>query len=130
METTNLFKVNGKPMFPPDSDMEFEYNDLDMPDSGRDEIGVQHRFVAQYNVFKGKFTFTNIPNDVKEYIDGLFPNKPDFQFTHPSRKNSKVPITERCYRSNYKISWQNANTGVWNNYGFSIIACQGESEDA
>ena len=32
---TELFQINGKPMFAPDADIDFSYDDLDDADSGR-----------------------------------------------------------------------------------------------
>ncbi len=115
--------INGKPMFAPDADIDFSYEDLDDADSGRDESGVMHRVVVRYKVMSGSFVFSHISEEDYKYMESLFPDEPDFEFTRPSRKDPSVTETTRCYRSKYKISWHNARTGQWRNYGFSIIEC-------
>ena len=120
---TDLFKINGEPMFAPDTDIDFSYEDLDDADSGRDESGYMHRVVIRYKVMSGSFVFTHISEEDKNYMERLFPDEPDFEFTHPSRLDANVPETTRCYRSKYGISWHNARTGLWRNYKFNIIEC-------
>lgn len=120
---TELFQINGKPMFAPDADIDFSYDDLDDADSGRDESGYMHRIVIRYKVMSGAFVFSHISESDMQYMESLFPDEPDFAFTRPSRLDSSVPITTRCYRSKYGISWQNARTGQWRNYKFNIIEC-------
>lgn len=120
---TDLFKINGKPMFAPDADIDFSYEDLDSEDTGRDEIGYMHRIVVRYKVMSGSFEFSHISEADMRYMESLFPDEPDFEFTRPSRLNSDIPVTTRCYRSKYGISWRNAKTGQWRNYKFNIIEC-------
>lgn len=120
---TELFKINGKPMFAPDADIDFSYEDLDDADSGRDESGYMHRIVIRYKVMTGSFVFSHISEADMKYMESLFPDEPDFEFTHPSRVDPSVPVTTRCYRSKYGISWHNARTGLWRNYKFNIIEC-------
>lgn len=120
---TDLFKINGKPMFAPDADIDFSYEDLDSEDTGRDESGYMHRIVVRYKVMSGAFEFSHISESDMRYMESLFPDEPDFEFTRPSRLNSDIPVTTRCYRSKYGISWRNAKTGQWRNYKFNIIEC-------
>ena len=120
---TDLFKINGKPMFAPDADIDFSYEDLDSEDTGRDESGYMHRIVVRYKVMSGSFEFSHISEADMQYMESLFPDEPDFEFTRPSRLNSDIPVTTRCYRSKYGISWRNAKTGQWRNYKFNIIEC-------
>ena len=120
---TDLFMVNGKPMFAPDADVEFSYEDLDSEDTGRDESGYMHRIVVRYKVMSGAFEFSHISEEDMRYMESLFPDEPYFEFTRPSRLNSDIPVTTRCYRSKYGISWHNAKTGQWRNYKFNIIEC-------
>lgn len=119
----NQFLINGKPMFAPDADIDFSYEDLDDADSGRDESGYMHRIVVRYKVMTGSFVFAFISQADMQYMESLFPDEPDFEFTRPSRLDSTVPVTTRCYRSKYGISWHNARTGLWRNYKFNIIEC-------
>lgn len=123
MTKTDLFKIDGKPMFASDADVEFSYEDLDSADSGRDESGVLHRIVIRYKVMSSSYEFSHISEADMQYMESLFGNKPDFLFTRPSRTDSSKPVTTRCYRSKYGISWHNARTGAWRNYKFSIIEC-------
>lgn len=120
---TDLFKINGVPMFAPDADIDFSYEDLDDADSGRDESGYMHRIVVRYKVMTGSFVFSFISEEDMKYMESLFPDEPDFEFTRPSRLDPDTPVTTRCYRSKYGISWHNARTGLWRNYKFNIIEC-------
>ena len=120
---TYRFKVNGKPMLTPDADVGVSYADLDSDDSGRDEAGYMHRSVLRYKVATWSFVYSSLTEEEKQYIESLFGNTPDFEFTHPDRIHSDKLVTTRCYRSNYGISWRNAITGDWRNYKFNIIEC-------
>lgn len=122
-----FFRINDKPMFAPDDDVVVSYSDLDSEESGRDESGVMHRIVVQYKMGTWTFTYSEITEEEKRYMESLFPNEPDFVFTHPGRIDVFEETKTRCYRSNYSISWKNAVTGHWRNYKFNIIACEGES---
>lgn len=123
MKVTEDFQIDGQPMILPDAGVGFSYEDLDDVSSGRDESGVMHRFVVRYDVGKWAFTFSNITEEEKNYLESLFPRSPTFQFTHPSAEDSDVLVTDTCYRSKRDMSWYNARTGVWKNYKFNIIQC-------
>lgn len=120
---SDLFQINGVPMFAPDAEIDFSYEDIDDSDSGRDESGYMHRIVVRYKVMSGSFVFSHISGEDYRYMESLFPDEPEFDFTRPSRLDSSVPVTTKCYRSKYGISWQNAVTGQWRNYKFNIIEC-------
>ena len=122
----DFFRINDSPMFAPDEDVVMSYSDPDSDESGRDESGVMHRIVVQYKMGTWSFTYSSISEREKQYMESLFPNAPDFLFTHPSRLDVGETEVTRCYRSNYSISWKNAITGQWRNYKFNIIACEGE----
>lgn len=121
--TFDQLLINGKPMFAPDADIDFSYEDLDDADSGRDESGYMHRIVVRYKVMSGSFVFSHLSQDDYIYMESLFPDAANFEFTRPSRTNPNVLETSTCYRSKYGISWQNARTGQWRNYKFNIIEC-------
>ena len=121
--TTDLFKINGKPMLAPDTEVGANYEDLDDSSSGRDESGVMHRVVARYKVGSWSFSYEQLTEEEKRYMESLFPDEPSFQFTHPSRLDSSIPETSVCYRSKYGISWRNARTGLWSGYSFNVIEC-------
>ena len=117
------FKVNGKPMLAPDADVGVSYADLDSEDSGRDEAGYMHRSVIRYKVPTWSFVYASLTEEEKQYMESLFSDTPDFEFTHPDRIQSDKLVTTRCYRSNYGIAWRNAIAGDWRNYKFNIIEC-------
>ena len=121
--TTELFKINGVPMLVPDSEVGVSYEDLDSADSGRDESGAMHRVPVRYKVGSWSFSYNHLTEAEKQYMESLFPDAADFEFTHPDRLDASVSVTSRAYRSKYSISWKNARTGLWNNYGFNIIEC-------
>lgn len=120
---TELFQIDGQPMFAPDADVGFSFEDLDASDSGRDESGVMHRIVVRYKLGIWSFEYADLTEEEKQYMESIFPDAEDFQFTHPSRKNSSASEVSRCYRSKYSLSWRNAVTGLWKKYKFNIIEC-------
>ena len=120
---TNLFLINGKQMFAPDEDVGVSYSDLDADDSGRDESGYMHRIVVRYKVGTWSFEYSSISEAEKRYLEELFGETPDFDFTHPGRVNAERQVTCKAYRTKYNISWRNARTGQWRNYKFNIIEC-------
>ena len=120
---TDKFPINGKPMFAPDNEMSFSFEDIDASDSGRTEDGVMHRSPVRYKVGKWSFKYSRISEEQKNYMESLFPDSPTFQFTHPSRKDSDTLETTECYRSKYELSWYSAKDGLWRNYKFNIIEC-------
>lgn len=121
--TTELFKINSVPMLVPDSEVGVSFEDLDSADSGRDESGAMHRVPVRYKVGSWSFSYNHLTEAEKQYMESLFPDAADFEFTHPDRLDASVSVTSRAYRSKYSISWKNARTGLWNNYGFNIIEC-------
>lgn len=121
--TTDLFKINGKPMLVPDADVGVSYEDLDSADSGRDESGAMHRLPIRYKVGSWKFSYSYLTEEEKQYMESLFPDSADFYFTHPDRLDASVSETCLAYRSKYSITWKNARTGLWSGYGFNIIQC-------
>ena len=121
--TTELFMINGKPMLVPDSEVGVSYEDLDSADSGRDESGVMHRIPVRYKVSSWSFSYSHLTEAEKQYMENLFPEDADFEFTHPDRLDASILVSTCAYRSKYGISWKNARTGLWSNYSFNIIEC-------
>ena len=60
---------------------------------------------------------------LRQYMEGIFPDAPTFQFTHPDRSDSEKAVVTTCYRSKLGLSWFNAKAGLWKNYKFNIIEC-------
>ncbi|MBO5317052.1 MAG: hypothetical protein J6A74_01255 [Oscillospiraceae bacterium] len=121
--TTELFKINGKPMLVPDEEVAVSYEDLDDGDSGRDESGVMHRIPVRYKVGSWTFSYSHLTEQERQYMESLFPDAPEFEFSHPDRLDSTKQVSCTAYRSKYSISWKNARTGLWSNYAFTIIQC-------
>ncbi len=122
-ETTDLFLINGQPILVPDEGVQVSFEDLDSADSGRDESGVMHRIPVRYKVGSWEFRYSHLTEAEKNYMESLFPDGADFQFTHPDRRDSSQAVTVRAYRSKYSLSWKNARTGLWSGYGFTVIGC-------
>lgn len=120
--TTDDFKINGKPMLAPDAGVGFSYEDLDSDESGRDESGYMHRDVVRYKVGSWSIRYANLTQGEKNYMEGLFPDAPEFDFTRPDRLTGE-PVTTSCYRSKFSIDWWDSTCGVWKNYGFNIVEC-------
>lgn len=120
---SNLFTVNGQPMFAPDMGVDIFYADMESEDSGQDESGVLHRTVVRYKVGTWSFHYSSITESEKQYLESLFPDAPDFEFGHPDRLDASVQTTCRAYRSEYGLCWYNAREGLWKNYKFNIVEC-------
>ena len=116
IRTTDLFLIDGQPMPIPDENVEVRYEDIDAAAAGRDESGVMHRIPVRRNVESWGFTFDTLTNEEKAYLDGLFAGKTTFRFTANG-------TTKTCYRSGVTVTWQNARTGLWRGYGFTVVEC-------
>lgn len=123
MKKTELFKINGKPMIVPDAGVLFDYEDLHSSETGRDEGGYMHLFVLREDVGKWSFTYANITEEDRKYLESIFPKGKEFEFTRPDSDDSDVLITSTCYRSKRSMSWYNSKIGLWKNYKFNIIEC-------
>ena len=120
---TDLFQVNGRPMYAPDNEQNHNFEDIDSSDAGRTEDGVMHRSPVRYKVGKWEFRYSQITEEEKNYMESLFPDTATIQFTHPDRKDASKSVTTKCYRSKYSADWYDARKGVWRNYAFNIIEC-------
>lgn len=123
MTLTDLFKIDGQPMYAPDAGVEPSYADLDAADSGRDESGVMHRAVVREKVATWPFQYSALTDGEYAYLIGLFAGKATFAFTHPKAGSSREVETTTCYCSNYSIAWRSARDGRWRNLKFNIIEC-------
>lgn len=120
---TDLFQINGQPMLVPDGPVGTAWEDLDSADSGRDESGVMHRIPVRYKVGVWSFSYSHLTTPELQYLESLFPEAGEFDFTHPSRLDPTVPAVTKAYRSRYSADWVDALTGLWGGYGFQIIEC-------
>lgn len=117
---TDLLLVDGSPLYAPDADMDQNFEDLDSDATGRDQSGIMHRFVVREKVGKWSFAYTQLTDDERKYLLGLFKGKPTFNFTY---QGDNGPVTTRAYMSNYGIAWRDARRGIWRNMKFNIIEC-------
>lgn len=118
---TDRFTVNGRPMLAPDGPVSVTYTDLDGPDAGRDLNGILHRSVVRYKLAAWEFTYSNLSDAEKQYLEGLFPDAPTFSFGHPARQDAAQTEVTQCYRSRCALAWRNARTGLWSELKFQII---------
>ena len=125
---TDMFKINGKPMFAPDEGVQIDWADIDSAESGRDEAGNQHRIVIRYDVASLTFNYHHISEEELAYMRSIFPKEPDFLFEYPLPEDSTQTRTVRAYRQKHSISWKNAATGQFRNYKFTITESSEEDE--
>jgi len=118
-----LYLINGVPLLAPDGEVEDSYEDIDSPDTGRDETGRMHRDVVLYKVGKWSFNYNLVTKEDYMYIESIFPDAGTFQFTRPDRRNPDVLVTTTCYRSKYSLAYFSPRRGRWKNYKFNIIEC-------
>lgn len=123
MVLTELYKIDGKPILAPDADVEMSFEDLDHPQSGRDESGYMHRMVARRKVGVWNFVYSHLTRQEYAYMMSVLPEAGSFVFTHPSVADSAVPEQTRAYLSRYGIVWHSARTDSYRNLKFSIIQC-------
>lgn len=123
MTLTDLFQIDGKPMYAPDCDIEPSYSDLDSSDTGRDEGGYMHREVVREKVATWPFSYGSLTDEEYSYTIGLFAGKSTFSFTHPVAGSSSQTATTECYCSKYSIAWRSAVNGLWRNLKFNVIEC-------
>lgn len=115
---THLFAVNDIPMLAPDAPVRVSYEDIAGDDTGRDLSGILHRSVVRYGVATWEFTFTNLTDEEKRYLEQLFPRAPSFLFTCPGRDGGLQEIS--CYRSHWSLLWRDATRGLWSELKFRI----------
>ena len=125
---TDMFKINGKPMFAPDEGVQIAWADIDSAEAGRDEAGNQQRSVIRYDVASLTFTYSLISEAELAYMRSIFPKEPDFLFEYPLPEDSTQTRTVRAYRQKHSISWKNAATGQFRNYKFTITESSEEDE--
>lgn len=125
---TEKFKINGKPMFAPDENVQINWSDIDSAESGRDEAGNQHRIVIRYDVASLTFMYQHISEAELAYMRSIFPKEPDFLFEYPDPADSTKIRKVRAYRQRQSIFWKNAATGEFRSYKFTITE-SGEGED-
>lgn len=122
-ESMTEYLVNGVGILVPDNEIGESYEDIDSPETGRDEGGYMHRFVARYKVGKWAFEYRVLSEHDYMAMEEIFGNVAEFEFTRPSRTNPSETVTTTCYRSKYSLSYHDTRRHVWKNYKFDIIEC-------
>ncbi len=122
-KTTSIFLIDGLPMLAPDANMEMTIEDVEAPDTGRDESGLLHRFLLRHGIGKWNFSYARLTRQEYEYMEKLIAGKATFRFTHPDCADAGQPREITAYRSGHKILWQSAVTGEFGDYSFCIIGC-------
>lgn len=123
MVLTNLFQFDGKPIVPPDCDMQMRFEDLDSAQSGRDEAGYMHRIVVRRKVGVWDFSYNRLSGEEYRYMMSALPKSGSFLFTHPSPEDSRETETTQAYISGYSAAWYSAQTDSYRNLTFSVIQC-------
>lgn len=118
-QKVSFFAVDGKPLLLPDGPVEVSYTDVLSPESGRDESGRMHRFVLQHKLRSWKFTYRDLTQEEKAYLQALFARKPAFTFTHPEDENGSEETT--CYCQDFSLVWRSLQPGAWGDVSFRII---------
>ena len=116
MVTTELYTINGKPLIPPDGDVQMSFEDLDSAQSGRDQAGFMHRIPVRYKVGVWEFSYSRLTGEEYAYMLSVLPKAGNFIFTHPQGQTA-------AYLSKFSIVYHNAKTDTYKNLKFSIIEC-------
>lgn len=113
--------INKKPILTPDCNISLDCNDLDDPDSGRDESGVMHRIVLRRKVKSISLSYSVLSDVEYRYMESLFDGLDEFTVEYLDRNGLIAEFT--AYRSKHSITFHNMNTGVYKNYKFNLIEC-------
>ena len=116
MELTELFQIEGRPLPVPDADISMSFEDLDAPQSGRDEAGFMHRIPVRRKVGVWEFQYSVLDGETYRYLQEILPTGGSFRFTCPEGE-------VEAYLSRYSIVWHSARTDTYRNLKFSIIEC-------
>lgn len=116
MELTYLFQIDGKPLPVPDADISMSFEDLDAPQSGRDESGFMHRIQVRRKVGVWEFSYSVLDGETYRYLREILPAGGSFRFTCPEGE-------VEAYLSRYSIVWHSAKTDTYRNLKFSVIQC-------
>ena len=121
--TLTNYLVDNAGLLVPDNEISESYEDIDSPDTGRDETGYMRRTVVRYKVGKWGFEYKTLSKHDYAALESLFGDNATFMFTHPSRTNPDTLVTTECYRSKYSLTYFDTKRQVWKNCKFNIIEC-------
>ena len=116
MELTTLFTIDGNPLPVPDADVAMSFEDLDAPQSGRDESGFMHRLPVRRKVGVWEFCYSHLSGETYRYLKSILPTGGSFRFCSPEGETE-------AYLSRYSVVWHSARTDTYRNLKFSIIEC-------
>ena len=114
-------QVDGVPLLIPDGDLAMHFQDLDSPDSGRDESGYMHRFVMRERVKTWEFSYGFLTAEEYQYLESLFCGKQTFLFRFPAPDGTAQICRAYCAKSS--IVLHNRQLGIYRNLKFNIIEC-------
>ena len=123
MTLSDIFRINGIPLLAPDQDVAMYWEDLDAPESGRDESGYMHRIVLRRKLRSWDFTYSCLTQQEYGYMQSLLGNLQTFTFTFPNPADPQKTLSTQAYLSQYGVVWRNAQTGLYKNLKFRIIEC-------
>lgn len=115
------FLIDGQPILVPDADITVGCEDLDAPESGRDEGGFMHRMVMRTDVLTIPLAYASLTRDEYRYMKSLFRGKSEFRVD--CLDDDGNPVSFHAYRSKHGITYHNRRTGEYKNYNFNIIQC-------
>lgn len=119
----DLFKVNGICLPTPDRDVTMQWEDLDAPESGRDESGYMHRTLLRSKIRSWHFTYSVLTQDEFAALQSILNGPKTFTFTFPDPADPKKTLSVQAYLNQYGISWYNAKIGLYRNLKFRIVEC-------
>lgn len=122
MYTTELFTINGQPMPMPDGNMVLYIENVEAPDSGRDESGVLHRFPLRQSVKSWDFSYAQLDREDFAYLEKLFDGKDTFRFGYLSETDGTRQEVV-AYRSKRSVLWHSAADGRFRDCKFRITTC-------
>lgn len=97
---TTLYQINGKNLLTPDDPVSLTVQTVEDPLSGYDESGALHRYPIK-NTRLWQFTYENITEAEKTYLEGLLLPMGEFLFSHPEG------TATGCFR----VEWETKKQG-------------------
>jgi hypothetical protein len=123
LNLTELYQIDGKSLVAPDQDVEMSFEDLDGPQSGRDESGFMHRILVRSKVGVWNFRYSHLTGAQYRYLLSVLPETESFVFCYPDPMEPGLQKTTTAYLSKYAAVWHNARTDTYRNMQFSVIEC-------
>lgn len=123
MTYSDMFQINGVRLLIPDRDVTMQMEDLDAPESGRDDSGYMHRIVLRSKLKSWDFTYSCLTQQEYGYMRGILNCPKTFTFTFPDPADPQKRQSVQAYLSEYGVVWHNAHTGLYKNLKFRVVEC-------